>query len=347
MATIVEVAERAGVGVGTVSRVLNNTGAVKPTTRERVLQAILELDFRPNQAARQLVTTRTYTIGVVLPYLTRPFFVTVLHGIEATAAANGYHLQIFNVESEAKRRYYLHEMPFRGRVDGVLVVSLPIFDTAVAQFQAASLPAVLVDTYHPALPSVTVDNVAGARLAVEHLLALGHRRIAYISGPLQGELAFPANRERLEGYAEALKAYGVLVAPHLILQGEDSHADGMRMTAQLLDHPDPPSALFAASDLHSLGALQVAGERGLRIGTDLAIVGFDDIDLAGYMSLTTVRQPMVDMGRRGIELLLDRIDRGVEGPEHIVLPVKLVVRRSTMPLSERSEQCSEEPGSLA
>jgi len=344
MATIVEVAERAGVGVGTVSRVLNNTGAVKPTTRERVLQAIQELDFRPNQAARQLVTTRTNTIGVVLPYLTRPFFVTVLHGIESTAAANAYHLQIFNVESETKRRYYLREMPYRGRVDGLLVLSLPIFDTAAAQFQAASLPAVLVDTYHPALSSIKIDNVAGARLAVEHLLALGHRRIAYVSGPLEGELAFPTNRERLQGYSEALEAYGLPVIPDYILQGEDSHADGMRMTSRLLDHPEPPSGLFAASDLHALGALQVAEERGLRVGADLAIVGFDDIDLAGYMSLTTVRQPMVEMGRRGLELLLDHIDRGVEEPEHIVLPVELVVRRSTMPLSERNERCGEEPG---
>src|SRR3712207_5976793 len=117
MATIVEVAERAGVGVATVSRVLNNTGSVKAETRQRVLQAISELDFRPNQAARQLVMARTSTLAVVLAYLTRPFCVTVLHGIEAAAAAHDYHLQIFNVETEAKRRYYLRDMPYRGRVD--------------------------------------------------------------------------------------------------------------------------------------------------------------------------------------------------------------------------------------
>jgi DNA-binding LacI/PurR family transcriptional regulator len=330
MATIVEVAERAGVGIGTVSRVLNNTGAVKAETRERVLKAIDELNFRPNQAARQLVTARTGTIAVVLPYLTRPFFVNVLHGVEAMAAARDYHLQLFNVETEEKRRFYLREMPYHGRIDGLLVVSLPVFDVAMSRLAAARIPTVLVDTYHPQLPSITVDNVAGARLAVEHLIACGHQRIAYICGPIEAELKFPVNQQRLQGYQAALGAHGIPVVDTYIISGADSHVDGMRMTYQLLDLDPRPTAIFAASDVHALGALQAAGERGLRVPQDLAIVGYDDIDLAGYMSLTTVRQPMVEMGRRGVEMLLDQVDGRQSGERHMTLPVELVVRRSTV-----------------
>ncbi len=330
MATIVEVAERAGVGIGTVSRVLNNTGAVKAETRERVLKAIDELNFRPNQAARQLVTARTGTIAVVLPYLTRPFFVNVLHGVEATAAARDYHLQLFNVETEEKRRFYLREMPYHGRIDGLLVVSLPVFDVAVNQLTAARIPTVLVDSFHPQLPSITVDNVAGARLAVEHLIECGHRRIAYICGPLAAELKFPVNQQRLHGYQAALAAHGIPRVDPYVISGADSHVDGMRMTYQLLDLDPRPTAIFAASDVHALGALQAAGERGLRVPHDLAIVGYDDIDLAGYMSLTTVRQPMVKMGRRGVEMLLDQVDGREGAARHTTLPVELIVRRSTV-----------------
>ncbi len=329
MPTIVEVAERAGVGVGTVSRVLNNTGSVKAETRDRVLRAIDELDYRPNQAARQLVTSRTGTLAVVLPYLTRPFYVTVLHGIEGAAAANDYHLQIFNVETEAKRRYYLRDMPYRGRVDGLIIVSLPIFETAAAQLKAAKLPTVLVDAYHPNIPSVTVDNVRGARLAMDHLLACGHERIGYISGPLDAELQFPVNRQRLHGYQAALHARRVPITPEYIVSGDDSLVDGMRMTYQLLDLEPRPTAIFAASDVHALGALQAATERGLRVPEDLGIVGYDDIDLAGYMSLTTVRQPMVMMGRRGVDLLLAQLDGRQDVERRVELPLELVVRRST------------------
>ncbi len=329
MATIVEVAERAGVGVGTVSRVLNNTGSVKPETRERVRKAIDELGFRPNQAARQLVTSRTYTIAVVLPFLTRPFYVNVLHGIEASAAARGYHLQIFNVETAAKRELYLREMPYRGRVDGLVVVSLPVFETEAAQPHLTKLPTVLVDNYHPDLPSVFVDNVAGARLAVEHLLGLGHERIGFVTGPLDGELGFPVNRQRLEGYRATLQEHGIRVNPRYILSSDDRHTDGLRMTYQLLDLEPRPTAIFAVSDVHALGALQAATERGLRVPQDLAIAGYDDIDLAGYMSLTTVRQPMVAMGQRSVDLLLAQIEGG-EVAHKVMLPVELVVRRSTV-----------------
>lgn len=329
MTTIVEVAERAGVGVGTVSRVLNNTGSVRPDTRERVRRAIDELGFRPNQAARQLVTARTFTLAVVLPYLTRPFYVNVLHGIESAASACGYHLQIFNVESAAKRTLYLQEMPYRGRVDGLVVVSLPVKGTAVAHPERTLLPIVLIDGSHHELPSVSVDNVGGARCAVEHLLKLGHRRIAFVSGPLEAELEFPVNRRRWEGYTSALHSSGLNVDPCYIVTGDDRHADGMRMAYHLLDLEPRPSAIFAASDVHALGAFQAAQERGLRVPQDVAIVGYDDIDLAGYMSLTTVRQPMVEMGKRGVDMLLTLIEgRAVE--PNVTLPVELVVRRSTV-----------------
>lgn len=320
----------AGVGVGTVSRVLNDAAAVRPETRARVQRAIAELDYHPNHAARQLVTARTLTLGVVLPFLTRPFFVNVLQGIEGAVASTDYHLNIFNVETMDVRTYYFGELPYRGRIDGLIVVSLPLSTSEVDRLTAAKIPTVMIDGLHPRLPSVSMHNFQGAYQAVEFLIGKGHQHIAFISGPVDTELGFTVNRERLEGYTKALEDHGLSLNVNFQQTGTDSHAGGAEMAHRLLDMPSPPTAIFTSSDVHALGAMQAATARGLRVPEDVAIVGYDDIELAAYVGLTTMRQPMADMGRRGVALLLDLIagnsDR--DAPPQERLSASLILRQT-------------------
>jgi len=336
MATIKDVAQRAGVGVGTVSRVLNQSGPVSAATRARVLAAITELEFRPNHSARQLATAQTYTIGVIVPFLTRPFYVAVLRGIEAVLANTHYNLQIFNVETAEKRDYYFTELPYRSRIDGLIVLSLVLSDAHVARLLGAGIPTLLLDTCHPALPSLAIDNVAGAQTAVEHLIELGHRRIAYISGLAQPELDFRSNCERLSGYQAALRAHGLSEQPEYVIMAGDGREMGLRMTEQLLALAEPPTALFAASDELAMGAIQAAQRRGLRIPEQLAVIGYDDIELAALLGLTTIRQPMTEMGQHGVERLLRLLTARETPPEHTTLPVELVVRATTVADAEQS-----------
>lgn len=330
MATIKDVAQRAGVGVGTVSRVLNQSGPVSAATRSRVLTAIAELNFRPNHSGRQLATARTYTIGVIVPFLTRPFYVTVLRGIEAVLASTHYHLHIFNVETAEKRDYYFNELPYRGRIDGLIVLSLVLDDAHVTRLLSAGIPTLLLDTRHPALPALSIDNVAGARQAVEHLIAQGHTRIAYISGLAQPELNFRNNCERLSGYQAALQAHALQPRPEYVIMAGDGREMGLQMMEQLLALDEPPSALFAASDELALGAIQAAQRHGLRIPDDLAVIGYDDIELASLLGLSTVRQPMAEMGQQGVALLLQQLAERLPEPVQLTLPVELVVRTTTV-----------------
>jgi DNA-binding LacI/PurR family transcriptional regulator len=326
--TIRHVAERAGVGVGTVSRVLNGSANVRGTTRERVLQAIEELDYRPSHAARQLATSKTFTLGVLLPFLTRSFFVEVLRGIEQITAGTPYHLVIYNAETPERRAYYLEEMPFLGRVDGLLIISLPLYDQDVARLAAAELPVVQVDEYHPAVPGIQGNNVAGGRMLVRHLLRLGHRRIAYICDEPDNR----TNGERLCGYRHAVEEWGVPLRPEYVRgSGEYGRAAAIRLTCDLLREPEPPTAIFAMSDVMAMGALEAAQSAGVPVPGRLSVAGYDDMDLASYLGLTTVRQPMSEMGRQGIELLLGILSGDVTELVQRQFPIELIVRGTTGP----------------
>lgn len=327
--TIKDVARRSGVGIATVSRVLNGSPSVRPATRERVLAAIRDLDYRPNQAARQLVTSRTHAIGVLLPFLTRPFFVEVLRGIEAVIAESSYQLIIFNGESLERREHYFGAMPFLGRLDGLIVLSLPLSEHDSARLLKARLAAVLIDTGAPGFCSVTIDNLAGTRLAVDHLVERGHRRIGFIGGPLRPHLGLSVNRQRLEGYRRAMAAHGLAPERDWERETGDGRAGGRSAMQALLDLPAPPSAVFASTDELAFGALDALQQRGLRAGGDLALVGFDDLELSAYVGLTTVRQPMERMGREAAELLLARLADPAAPIEQRQVPLSLVARASS------------------
>ncbi len=329
--TIYDVAKQANVGVGTVSRVLNNNPRVSPDTRRRVLDVIENLNYRPSPVAQRLSRRKTLTIGVIAVYFTRPSVVERLRGVETVAAASEYDLIVYNVETPAKRDAIFRATADSRRVDGLLVISLPPSDADVARWQSAGVPVVLVDTHHPALPSIVVDDVQGGRQAAEYLIELGHRRIAFVGDPIHTAFDFTSSRDRLAGLQQALAVMGTLFRPEYHQAGEHGQETARALTRQLLWLDDPPTAVFAASDTQALGVMQAARDLGLRIPEDLSVMGFDDIEIAEYLGLTTMHQPLFESGYRGIDLLLQVIEQTDGRPVCQELPVNLVIRGSTGP----------------
>jgi DNA-binding LacI/PurR family transcriptional regulator len=329
--TMRDVAKRAGVSVGTVSRVLNESASVREVTRQKVLAAIEELDYTPNPIARRLSLGKTLTIAVIVPFFTRPSFVERLRGVEYALADSEYDLILFNVETTARRDTYFRDVPRRERVDGLLIISLSPYDEEVDRFLQAGVPTVLVDANHPRLNRAVVDDVAGGRLATEHLIALGHRKIGYVSDQLDNPFHFVSSRDRYEGYRQALAETGIPLRPEYHRQGEHGRREAREMARDLLALPDPPTAIFAASDTQAIGVLEAAQDADLRVPDDLSVIGYDDIEIAEYLHLTTIRQPLFASGVEGVELLLESIAQSPPSPRQVLLPIDLIVRRTTAP----------------
>lgn len=332
MPTIADVAARAKVSVGTVSRVLNNAPHISPKTRARVLAAIEELGYQPNELARNLSRGRTNCIGVIVPFLTTPSVVERLRGIIDGLGESGYDLALYNVETVRQRNQHFQQLANRSRVDGLVILSLPPGDEDVKRFQAARVPVVLVDVAHPQLPHVVIDNVQGGYLATRHLLDLGHRRIAFVGDPADNPFGFSSSVDRRQGFLKAMAEAGVAVPPEYLKEGPHGRHVAHRLTLELLTLPEPPTAIFAASDTQALGVLEAATQFGLQVPRDLSVVGFDDVEVAAYVGLTTVRQPLRQSGVRGAELILAAL-QGQPAPVGLreVLPLELVVRRTTAP----------------
>jgi DNA-binding LacI/PurR family transcriptional regulator len=329
MATIRDVAKQAGVGLGTVSRVLNDSPLVSDATRQRVVDVIAELNYSPSLLARRLSLGKTLTIATVLPFLTRPSCVERLRGIESMLAKSEYDLIVFNVETTGRRDACFRDVPRRERVDGVLIISLTPRDDDVAWFNSSGVPVVLVDAKHPALSCAMTDDVRGGRLATRHLIDLGHRRIGYVSDPLESPFNFTSSLDRFWGYRAALDAAGIVFRPEYHQQGKHGRYEARRLTTELLTLPQPPTAIFAASDTQAMGVLEAAQDVGLRVPQDLSVVGYDDVEVAEYLGLTTIRQQLFESGVRGVELLLQALDALPASPVCDVLPVELVVRKTT------------------
>ena len=331
--TIRDVAKRAGVGVGTVSRVLNDHPSVREPTRQKVLKAIAELDYSPNLLARRLSLGKTLNIAVVIPFFTRPSCVGRLRGVEYALADSEYDLVLFNVETAARRDACFRDIPRQERVDGLLIISLSPRDEDVERFLQAGVPTVLLDARHPRLSRTVTDDVAGGRLATQHLIDLGHCRIGYVSDPLENPFNFVSSRDRYEGYRRALDEADIPFRPEYHRQGEHGRKEARENALILLSLPDPPTAIFAASDTQAIGVLEAAQETGLRVPEDLSIVGYDDIEVAEFLHLTTMRQPLFVSGVQGVELLIESIAAPPSSPRRVVLPFELVVRGTTAPLS--------------
>jgi LacI family transcriptional regulator len=331
MVTISDVAARAGVGAGTVSRVLNGSPKVSPTTRSRVLEAMAALDYRPNPLAQRLSRGRCQTLGVVVPFFTHASAVERLRGVMSALDGSRYDVVLFNVEAPVHRDEHFASITKGGRADGILVLSLQPPARDLARLVSSGMPIVLVDVHGDAVPSVLTDDVAGGRLATDHLLGLGHRRIAFIGEDPANDLGFSATAKRELAYRSCMAAAGVEPDPGLVAYCPHDKVLAEAAAMGLLAAPDRPTAVFASSDVQALGVLAAASAAGLRVPEDLSVVGYDDIEVAAYAGLTTVRQPLFETGRLGASLLLEALELGdgaVDPVDH-VLPVELVPRAST------------------
>jgi DNA-binding LacI/PurR family transcriptional regulator len=330
--TISDVAAHAGVGPSTVSRVLNDHPRVSPATRARVLAAIEALSYRPNPMARGLSRGRCQTLGVIVPFFTHASAVERLRGVVAALDGSRYDLVLFNVESPVHRDEQFGALTRRDRADGLLVLSLPPRPSDLARLEEAGVPVVLVDAKGKGVDMVVTDDVEGGRLACRHLVALGHRRIAFIGEDPDNPFGFTASAQRELGYREVLAAAGIAVDEALIRYGPHDRVAAQRIMEELLAHRDPPTAVFASSDVQATGVLAAVRATEMRVPDDVSVVGFDDIEISSYAGLTTVRQPLFDSGRRGAELLLGALER--DGPSHarvVELPLALVERSTTAP----------------
>ncbi|NIN64778.1 MAG: substrate-binding domain-containing protein [Anaerolineae bacterium] len=329
--TLEEVARLAGVSRSTVSRVMNDHPNVRPETRERVWEAIRRSGYQPHAIARSLVTKRTHIIGMVIPeavttLFTDPFFPILLRATTEECNAHGYKLMLSLFSSPADPQQELYQRLVRNSyLDGVIVASVALKDPLVSDLLRDEVPFVCVGR-HPSgrVCYVDVDNVGGALMAVEHLIHLGHRRIATITGRSD----MTAGQDRLEGYRQALAAHGIPVEEDLIVEGDFTENSGMVGVQQLL--PAEPSALFVASDMMAIGALKALRQAGRQVPRDIALVSFDDIPLASTTEppLTTVRQPIRRMAALAVDTLLDLIEHPGSGPRRMVLPTQLVIRES-------------------
>ena len=335
MSTIKHVAARAGVSFTTVSHVLNGTRRVSDSARERVERAIAEMGYAPSAVARALKMSETGIVGVLVPNITNPFFAELTRGIEDACRRTDYSVFLCNSDDDPERQSRYLQTLLERRVDGLLLAAAAGEALAPAQrLTATRVPTVVVDRHIAGLAAdlVRVDHEAGARLAVEHLLSLGHRRIACFSGPTE----FAVSRARVAGWREALARAGIEPAPGWLLEGEFNAPAGYALARQLLgpgQRGDSVTAIFASNDLLAIGALRAAAELGIAVPSALSVIGFDGIDLGGYSypALTTVGHPIRAMGETAAGVLIDRIAAGPTASREVVLPPQLLTRESTGP----------------
>lgn len=338
-ATISDVAVRAGVSLATVSRALRGLPNVAPSTRARVLEAAEALDYVADPYASRLAAGRTRTVGIVVPLFTQWYFTQVVSGVEAVLAAAGYDVLLYNVGGSAGRDRFLETLPFRKRVDGIIVIDLPVDPEEQQVLAGSGGPVVLVGVPSEQLSTVHIDNVAAGAAATRHLVNLGHEHIALIANLPDDPLDFTAPLERRRGYQEALRERELPIRPELDVPGGFSLHGGAEAMAQLLATEDPPTAVFAESDEMAIGALKTIGDSGLRVPEDLSVIGLDDHDMAEFVGLTTVAQPVLSLGEAAAQILLEQLEDATAGdPRHVLLPTKLKVRQTTGPRQSRPER---------
>jgi LacI family transcriptional regulator len=331
-ATIRDIASAAGVSIATVSRVLNGRPDVSPETREAVLHVVREQGFSTNRSARALSAGRTGLVGTTLPIIHLEYFGRMLSGASEALYEQDMRMVLCPTLHEHDREATLLDRLMQGTTDGAILLLTTESSAELTALHDQGYPFVVIDPRKPldeGIPTVSAAHGAGAKAATDHLLALGHRRIAAITGPH----GWVATVDRLDGYQAALAGAGVLPAAELVAKGNFTTESGYAATSALLRLPDPPTAIFAFNDEMAVGAMQAARERGLRVPEDLSIVGFDDLEKAEVVvpALTTVRQPLAEMGRMAVSLLTRLLDGQRLEALRVELGTKLVVRDSTAP----------------
>ena len=327
--TIKDVARESGVNISTVSRALNNGYGVNDKTREHVIAVAARLKYRPNRIARGLVTGRSHSLGLVVSDIRNPFFAEVARGAEDAARAGNCDLVLCNSDLDADKQMEYVQSLLEKRIDGIMMNSVSMLSQEQqAQLAGSGVPIVLLNrpASNHTFSTVCADNEAGGALAARHLLGLGHRKIAHLTGPRQhGNLS-----DRARGFVRALQSAEHPVQP-TVLHGKFNFDGGAELARKLLDQHPEVTAIFAANDVMAFGVIQAVLDRGLRIPEDLSLIGFDNIQFSGIVHppLTTVHQPKYEMGSAAVEVLLRLArDKGKQTPEHRRLGVELIERQS-------------------
>jgi DNA-binding LacI/PurR family transcriptional regulator len=328
-ATVYEVAQHAGVSIATVSRVLNSPEKVNRATQERVLAAIDALNFVPKAEAAARARKAHGRIGVLAPFFTLPSFVERLRGVANALDDSPYELAIYNVDSSARRDGYLASLPVTRRLDGLIIMALPFDQMAALRIVNHQLETVLIEFSQEPFSSIRIDDRAGGQMAAEYLIQKGHRRYAFVGDSDVPDYAIHTSDWRLEGYREALAAAGVILSNEYVALAPHSRENARLSAHRLFDLPEPPTVVFAASDNQALGVLKAARERRLSVPKELAVIGFDDVDIADYVGLTTIRQPLEESGRVAVDLLLSRVADPARPTQRVRLPLTLIERETT------------------
>ncbi|MCW4385980.1 LacI family transcriptional regulator [Salinibacterium sp. SYSU T00001] len=339
MPGIQAVAELAGVSTATVSRALSGKPNVSAATRDAVLAAAAELGYVVSSSASSLATGRNRNIGVVVPFLTRWFYASVLEGAESALLSHGYDLTLYNLAGGGdERRAVFEEFLLRKRVDAVIAISLELTPSELSGLLGMGKPIVGVGGPLPGVRTLSIDDVEVAQLATEHLLQLGHTSIGHIGGTRDFELDFHLPTNRRIGYESALEAWGIPVNPALFRAADFTIEGGYEAAKQLLGSPrERPTAIFAASDEMAIGTILAARDMGLHVPDDVSVIGVDDHELSNFFGLTTVAQFPELQGRMAAEILLDQLQPGTRtlGSLNTALPFELLVRSSTARLGAR------------
>lgn len=328
--TIADVARAAGLSTATVSRVLNGTGIVSDAARERVVEATRSLGYVGSSAAASLASGRTRNVGIVVPILGRWFFSSAVEGAQCELAAAGYDVTLYNLRGGGdERERVFSDFLRRQRVDGVIAVALELSGAEVASLQSVGKPVVGLGGAIAGVPTFQVDDLAIAELATEHLIALGHRRIAHLGSEPDSPTSFRLGENRYEGYVATMSAHGLAAAPN-DFTADFTVAGGRAAGRRMLSGPDRPTAVFAASDEMAVGLMLAAHDLGIDVPRELSIIGVDDHELAAAFGLTTIAQHPERQGGRLAALLVSILSgRGDDEPATVSLPHDLVERAST------------------
>jgi LacI family transcriptional regulator len=326
--TIYDVANAAQVSISTVSRVLNKPEKVNEATRSAVLEAINKLGFVPKAEARARALKEFRRIGVLTPFFTAPSFVQRLRGIASALKSTNYELIIFAVDSLSALNGYLETLPLTGNLDGLIVLSLQFNDRYARQLVDHGLETVLIEYPQRILSSIEIDDVAGGRIAAEYLLKKGHKKLGFAGDTTIPNFGIHPISLRLRGFHEGLQNAGVRLEKENILSATYDVESTRQKAHEFLTSPQRPTGIFAATDLQAIGILRATRDIGLRVPQDLSILGFDDLDVAEYVGLTTISQHLDESGRVAVELLLSRLVDPTRSIQHIQIPLTIVERET-------------------
>ncbi|MGD0054111.1 MAG: LacI family DNA-binding transcriptional regulator [Acidimicrobiales bacterium] len=329
--SIATVAAEAGVGVGTVSRVLNGSDQVSEATRKRVLGTMERLDYRPLRSASSLSKGRTDAVGILVSVITRPSVMARLVGVIDVLSDAGLDAVVFNVENRAQLDRHLSSIIDQRRVDGIISISLTIPKERLTRIRKLAIPLVLVDNSLPHLSCVYIDDVAGGRLATEHLLSLGHRRIGFVGDNAHTDLGMTSSEDRYAGYLMALDASGIEPDFDLVARGPHSSEAAAVLTSALFElGKHRPTAIFASSDTLAVGAVKATQQHGLTLPDDCAVIGFDNLEISSILDISTVNQPLLESGIKGASKMVSLLNGEIAKPHREELPLEVVPRGSSL-----------------